>query len=153
MSALPDHPIPPEKDFRSAFQGAAEKYRKRSSLASLISKKVFPVAMGFLVLGVFPSSVRTIAIAGFLVCGGILVVGGLGIPKLVCPACNKNPGKSLGDYCPECGAKGVTVLRFPSFSAPKCESCGRKLTSGSGRLRYKICYCTHCGACLDSGGL
>ena len=142
MNTRPELPIPPEKDFRSAVEPNAQKHRAMCALDRSISKWVYPVAIVCVLLGMYKPA-RIMAVAGFIICGVILAFMGARIPKLKCPACKKNVGKSLGRYCPECGVQAVRVPRFPSFAVSKCETCGKELRSGGmGGRYYRVRYCT-----------
>jgi hypothetical protein len=68
-----------------------------------------------------------------------------------CPACHNAPDAGFGVFCPECGSRTLGPSDSWLYWAPKCRSCGKRMSSGKSR-RYQIRTCTHCGLMLDAGG-
>ena len=66
-----------------------------------------------------------------------------------CPACHNSLLNLPLSYCPECGN---LVDKSNWLSGPKCNACGKSLTSNKGPRHYKIRYCRHCGIFLDEKG-
>ena len=90
----------------------------------------------------------------FFVVPEVIVVGVLiaryfpYMPK--CPACESDLEEFAGLHCPECGCRSLKTGRWNPY--PKCESCGKRIARGKGRL-YKIRWCNRCGVKLDDEGL
>jgi predicted amidophosphoribosyltransferase len=135
------------KDCREAFRPIVARRRTASRIVWIA---VLP-ALCFWLLGWTERDRRTGAV-GFFVCLAILFIGAFTLPKLVCPACHHKAEQEPEHYCPECGAADLH-RNFGFFSIARCRSCGKKLVRGKGGRRYKIRFCTVCGAHLDDAGV
>lgn len=90
----------------------------------------------------------------FFLFWAILFFGSIVIGRLNCTACERNVRCGPERYCPACGAGGsVKNGGLWSFRTPRCELCDTALPSGKGGPRYKIKFCTHCGAHLSDAGV
>jgi len=87
----------------------------------------------------------------WLVTAGLIVLA----PPLMCGCCNKTLDKALARYCPECGADAIERPGPHKLAVcDHCASCHRTLTRGRRRSRrWKIRFCTYCGALLDETGV
>lgn len=109
-------------------------------------------AIGFWLLS-WSEHYRKNGIAGFLVCFLPLFIGSFFLfPKLTCPGCRHAADHNVEYFCPECGSQTLD-RSYSIFCICRCKSCGKKLKSGKGGRRYKIRFCTVCGAHLDDKGI
>ena len=137
--------------FREVFRPTAAIYRRRRRIGSIW----FLSGGGCLVFGGFLDFVSRQNLMPwvtipFFVCVGVWFWILATTPRLTCPGCSQEMEYCFGDYCPECGSKG---LEPPGqFRPPHCRTCGKSMHGGRGR-KYKIRACTHCGLMLDDKGL
>jgi hypothetical protein len=137
--------------FREVFRPLAVTYRRRRGVGSAW----FLFGAGCLISGGFLDYVlRQNLMPWFAIPFSLCVAVWFWIlmttPKLICPACSQEMEHSFGDYCPECGSKGMEAPG--QFRAAHCKTCGKSMHGGRGR-KYKIRACTHCGLMLDDQGL
>ena len=87
----------------------------------------------------------------FFACGAVWFVLLMTTPRLFCPGCSQDLEVPFGDYCPQCGCKGLEPQR--GYKPARCRPCG--MSSNAGRVvhRYLLRNCTHCGLRLDEKGL
>jgi len=135
------------KDCREEFKPTAARRRAMSRLLGLV---MLP-ALGFWLL-LWTERDRQVGGIGFVVCWAIMFIGSLLLPKIVCPACHHKADHEIDHFCPECGSAAVD-RSYGFFSIERCTACGKKLWRGKGGRRYKIRFCTVCGAHLDDTGV
>jgi hypothetical protein len=135
------------KDCRAEFKATATRYRA-------ISRPLLVLALLGVCLLVlcWSGRYREIGVGGFVVCWAIGFIGSFLLPKIVCPACHKEADQEIDQFCPECGSPGLDG-EYGLFSVTRCDSCCKKLLRGKGGRRYKIRFCTFCGAQLDESGV
>jgi hypothetical protein len=138
-------------DVRIEFAALASAYRKRQLLISILSASL--TLLGFGVLFFHRSA--GLAIVTFLVLTACVVAAQRTLPKLICPGCELAADCEIVRFCPECGSKDLQNKADGKYflDYPWCRNCGKKLGVGKGGRRYRICYCTRCGALLDEEGL
>src|SRR2546423_537700 len=134
------------KDDRREFQPIAQMYRCHSRvfmvcvlsaiLAGLLSRPLH-----------YDRSPWLYAFFMFCILTGIVTM--LFAPSLRCPTCRANAGGELERYCPECG--GSPLVESWLFDR-RCTSCRKRLVRGKSR-RYRVRFCTNCGAYLDEAGV
>lgn len=133
-------------DFREEFSTTA----RRQKMATRGVKRLIGPLLCFALLTV-PVEYRQIGITGVEICL-VLILGFLLIlPKPICPSCKKSPKQPVKTYCPECGTQPLEKRKgiFPHLF---CKFCVTKFFDRRIWRRYKIRYCTHCGASLDDDG-
>lgn len=133
------------KDCRVEFKPMAARHRTMSRLLGIVMLPAF----GFWLV-LWAGRDRRIAGVGFFVCWAIFFFGSFMLPKIICPSCHHKADHVVDCFCPECGSP-VLDRAYGFFSITRCCSCGKKLTGRRGR-RYKIRFCTVCGAHLDDVG-
>jgi hypothetical protein len=134
------------KDCRKEFGPTADRVRAMSRLVALVLLPAF----GFWLVS-FSERERKVGFIGFTVCLAIFLIGSFKLPKLTCPCCNNRADHAVEQFCPECGSRSLERENALVF-VTRCCSCGKKLVRGK-RRRYKIRYCTVCGAYLDEHGI
>jgi hypothetical protein len=134
------------KDDRREFMPVAQRYR---CYGRVFMTCVFgAIASAFLssLLRYDPISLWFIAFVPLCILAGFVTVWLA--PPLRCPTCHTNAGGALKRYCPECGG---SPLEETWLLPRRCTSCGKRLVRGMSR-RYRVRFCTCCGAYLDESG-
>jgi len=133
--------------FQEAFKPQAERFRRNQQTGNIVLGVAFLSALAGVI---FPVAFVPWFIGGFIV--GLLVYLALLIlsPMPDCPACHNKLDEAFGDFCPECGARGLD--RGGLLRDPACSSCDRTMRRSRTR-GYKIRACTFCGMMLDEEGL
>jgi Zn finger protein HypA/HybF involved in hydrogenase expression len=79
------------------------------------------------------------------------------MPRLMCPDCKLDAETEFVRFCPECGSNDVQIKGEGKYFLfwPRCRACAKELSRSAkgNRRRYKIRFCTRCGAYLDKDGL
>lgn len=142
-----EFPSAEHKDCREQFRPVARKYRRHGG-----------IVVTFILLGMLSAWAASKYhydrspwfVAFFLLCcvGGVVAM--LRAPTLRCPGCGADAGGVPERFCPDCGDKSVVDN---ALSAYRCTSCRKRLTSRRGGRRYRVRFCTHCGAHLDDAGV
>jgi predicted amidophosphoribosyltransferase len=106
-----------------------------------------------IVLCIFPGVQRYVLIELFVFFAVGMIVK-LSRPKLICPGCDRDVQRGLGDFCPQCGASGFEAANAsrPGFY-PVCSACQKGILFGKSGRSYPIRSCTHCGEHIDAEGL
>ena len=135
------------KDCRSEFRSIADKYRLISRILWLFTVP----ALGCWLFSWTEGGLQ-IGMAGFIIIvAGGFIFGAVTLPKLICPSCCHRADQEVEQFCPECGSFSLES-EDGLLSVTRCRSCGKRLVRGK-RRRYKIRYCTICGAYLDNDGV
>jgi len=134
------------RDCREEFRLLAAKRRAQTRILSIL---VLPAFVFWLLL--WTGGNHRLGSIVFLICWAIIFIGAFALPKLVCPACHNKTEAEPDHFCPECGASDLD-RNFGFFSITRCRACGKQLVRGKGGRRYKIRFCTVCGAHLDDAG-
>jgi len=131
-----------------SFAPIAQRHRRHEKIAACgIGLFMLAVAMGFWVDKGFMPVLAIIALIGWLIALTAFITS----PALQCTECDEPVARATGGYCPVCGGQSLSK---GSWLQPRaCSSCGQTLRYGKGGRRFKVCYCTHCGAHLDRNGL
>jgi hypothetical protein len=133
--------------FRAAFHPLAQRYRHRIRCIG------YPIAatavVCWLLAIVFPRFLPW-CVPGFMVSILALILLTCVSPLPKCPACHNALDHGLGEFCPECGSRGLDRVGW--LHARQCASCEKRLTRRKAR-HYKIRACTQCGVFLDEKGL
>ena len=137
----------PHKDCRGEFRPAAAKYRRISRLLMLF---MLP-ALGFWLFSLTDKG-RQIGMVGFFIVIAIGSIATVKLRKLICPSCCQRADKEAEQLWPECGSLALEK-EDNFFVVTRCRSCDMNLMRGKGGRRYKIRYCTICGAHLDDIGV
>lgn len=70
---------------------------------------------------------------------------------LKCTQCGSWLHRAKGDFCPECGSRGLSE---GDWWRPRwCAGCGLELRYHKGGRKFKVRYCSECGSHLDEEGL
>jgi hypothetical protein len=132
-------------DKRTEFGPVANEYRRKSSLLKWLGVP----AVAFWILIWFPKT-KSIGFTGcFLSVLTSIIASLLWLPKLICPGCQRKLEEKIDQFCPECGKAAIGGGRI----FPKCTACDKPLRRGRGGRRYKIRYCTWCGAHVADEGI
>jgi len=108
----------------------------------------------WLIMARFPDKSSLFVIA-WAVFASVLIISTRLTRKLICPACKRSTEGEIIRFCPECGDTHLQQKGDDKFFliAPRCSSCSKELIKMRGRRRYKIRFCTCCGAWLDERGV
>jgi len=68
-----------------------------------------------------------------------------------CCECEKSLHRADGNYCPQCGSE--TLVKGYWWEPRRCTNCKIELRYHKGGRRFRVCYCSECGAHLDERGL
>ena len=70
---------------------------------------------------------------------------------LKCTECGSDLTEAKGTHCPGCGTRSLSADGWPR---PRwCATCGLRLLYGKGGRKFKVHYCSDCGAHLDERGV
>jgi len=131
-----------------SFAPIAQRYRRHEKIAAAaFTLFMLSIAAGFLVSKGFMPVLMVVALIAWLAALTAMIT----FPPLQCTECNEQLGRATGSHCPVCGSQSLSQGSW--LRARACTGCGQTLRYGKGGRRFKICYCTHCGAHLDKNGL
>jgi hypothetical protein len=141
--------------FREQFAPVVQRYRRRNR-HRIVCVVGYCIWLGFPVIIAISgySLSKDIIRAWFVVAlslGLALIVFGLSLPRLECPACHNRLDRRLGHYCPKCGSSQLEPEHW--YRTPRCNDCGKRMARGKHGRCYRIRACTHCGVILDEIGL
>lgn len=131
-----------------SFAPIAQRYRRHRQIAGGGGALfMVAVAVSFLVGRGFMPILVVVGVMGWL----IAVIAVVTAPALQCTECDGRISRATGSHCPVCGCQSLSNGSW--LHARACASCGQTLSYGKGGARFRICYCTQCGAHLDKSGL
>jgi len=131
-----------------SFAPVAQRHRRHGKIAtSGIALFMIAVAVSFFVGKSYMPVLAIVGLIGWLIALTAIITS----PALQCTECDEQITRATGSYCPVCG--GQSLSKGSWLHARACSNCGQTLRYGKGGHRFKICYCTHCGAHLDRNGL
>ena len=140
----------PRSDCRLEFRAVAAAYRKRSKAAAWTGV-IAIIQLPLVFVPHYGPLALLLTLAGLLVALCVKVT----LPTLICPACENQLDRELGDFCPGCGASNLFRVRdeWRAGFTPQCFACLKTPARGRGGRAYTIRFCTHCGAHVDSDGV
>lgn len=131
-----------------SFAPVAQRYRRHAKIAmSGVAVFMTAAAAGLLVSKGFMPVLAIAGLIGWLIAFTAVVTS----PALQCTECAGQITRATGSHCPVCGSQPLSKGSWLHVRA--CSGCGQAMRYGKGGRRFKICYCTHCGAHLDRTGL
>jgi len=141
------------RDFRDRFADRASAYRRRVVQLRFV---LVPLLLAFWYVVFFAPAARMLGVLAFVTFFVALVFSKRTMPKLICPACERDTDGEILRFCPECGSHEVLKKGDDKYFLlwPQCKACGKKPSRRKGHQRlYKIRFCTRCGAHLDERGV
>jgi len=107
-----DYSADERRQFQEAFRSLAARYRRhrRIELVWLL------IAGGCLFLEALVTDILDKPVfiwsgIPFFVCGAVWFFKFMTTPRLFCPGCSRDMEVPFGDYCPQCGCKGLEAQR------------------------------------------
>lgn len=141
--------IPPARDFRDVFKATGSNHRGARRLLSVMP---WYLGAGAFVAWLTVPRIAEVALLVFLASIGMSAVGILlAKGRLTCPACEQDVDDENGQFCPVCGTESVRKAGFWD-RFPRCLECRARLIRFKPR-QYRIRFCRHCGAYLDTEGI